>query len=47
MGTISTGIELNDNFSSVLYNSMGSVNLAIYQMEECGSLRALRLILVH
>ena len=34
MGTISTGIELNDNFSSVLYNIMGSVNLAIYQMEE-------------
>lgn len=34
MGTISTGIELNDNFSSVLYNIIGSVNLAIYQMEE-------------
>ena len=34
MGTIRTGIELNDNFSSVLYNIIGSVNLAIYQMEE-------------
>jgi len=34
VGTIRTGIELNDNFSSVLYNIIGSVNLAIYQMEE-------------
>lgn len=37
MATIQTGIELNDQFTGVLYGIINSVNLAVYSMQEMQS----------
>lgn len=34
MGKVQTGIELNDQFTSVIYDIINSVNLAVVQMDE-------------